>query len=150
MKDDEPCNHPGCLHHITHPCEGCGRIGGRMNIFKSYVESEETDYSKYRGKCKQFVDELVAKDTSLRAVRGYYHCPIWGKQAHWWAEDKDGNIIDPTVKQFPTKGVAAEYEEFDGNIECAQCGKMTTEETAYFYGNYAFCSVRCCARFVGV
>lgn len=24
----EPCNHPGRLHHITHPCEGCGRIAG--------------------------------------------------------------------------------------------------------------------------
>ena len=28
-KDGEPCNHPGCLNHITHPCEGCGRIAGR-------------------------------------------------------------------------------------------------------------------------
>ncbi len=24
-----PCDHPGCLSHATHPCEGCGRIGGR-------------------------------------------------------------------------------------------------------------------------
>lgn len=24
-----PCKHPGCLHHVTHPCEGCGRIAGR-------------------------------------------------------------------------------------------------------------------------
>lgn len=24
----EPCS-PGCLSHITHPCERCGRIGGR-------------------------------------------------------------------------------------------------------------------------
>ena len=23
----EPCNHPGCSSHISHPCEGCGRIG---------------------------------------------------------------------------------------------------------------------------
>jgi hypothetical protein len=23
-----PCDHPGCLHHMKHPCEGCGRIGG--------------------------------------------------------------------------------------------------------------------------
>lgn len=23
-----PCKHPGCLHHVTHPCEGCGRIAG--------------------------------------------------------------------------------------------------------------------------
>jgi len=24
----QPCNHKGCLSHISHPCEGCGRIGG--------------------------------------------------------------------------------------------------------------------------
>ena len=28
LKDGEPCRHPGCLQHITHPCEECGRIGG--------------------------------------------------------------------------------------------------------------------------
>lgn len=25
----EPCGHPGCLSHVSHPCEGCGRIAGR-------------------------------------------------------------------------------------------------------------------------
>jgi len=29
LADGEPCGHPGCLHHISHPCEGCGRIGGK-------------------------------------------------------------------------------------------------------------------------
>ena len=29
LRDGEPCGHPGCLKHISHPCEGCGRIGGR-------------------------------------------------------------------------------------------------------------------------
>ncbi len=24
-KDWEPCNHPGCRNHVSHPCEGCGR-----------------------------------------------------------------------------------------------------------------------------
>ena len=28
LRDGEPCSHTGCLNHITHPCEGCGRIGG--------------------------------------------------------------------------------------------------------------------------
>jgi hypothetical protein len=28
-RDGYPCSHPGCLQHITHPCEGCGRVGGR-------------------------------------------------------------------------------------------------------------------------
>ena len=29
LRDGEPCSHPGCLKHLTHPCEGCGRVGGR-------------------------------------------------------------------------------------------------------------------------
>jgi hypothetical protein len=29
IPDGMPCKHPGCLNHITHPCEGCGRIGGK-------------------------------------------------------------------------------------------------------------------------
>lgn len=24
-----PCGHPGCLNHVSHPCEGCGRVAGR-------------------------------------------------------------------------------------------------------------------------
>jgi hypothetical protein len=28
LRDGEPCGHPGCLSHRTHPCEGCGRVGG--------------------------------------------------------------------------------------------------------------------------
>lgn len=33
-KSGEPCNHKGCLNHITHPCEGCGRVGGEGIILK--------------------------------------------------------------------------------------------------------------------
>ena len=29
LKDGDPCEHKGCLSHITHPCEGCGRIAGK-------------------------------------------------------------------------------------------------------------------------
>lgn len=27
--DGEPCSHKGCLNHVTHPCEYCGRIAGK-------------------------------------------------------------------------------------------------------------------------
>lgn len=30
LRTGEPCDHPGCLSHVTHPCEGCGRIAGKM------------------------------------------------------------------------------------------------------------------------
>jgi hypothetical protein len=32
-KNGQPCNHKGCLSHITHPCEGCGRIAGKGNAY---------------------------------------------------------------------------------------------------------------------
>ena len=25
LRNDKPCDHPGCASHKTHPCEGCGR-----------------------------------------------------------------------------------------------------------------------------
>jgi ribosomal protein S27AE len=34
-----PCKHVGCLHHITHPCEGCGRVGGFTSISKSEAKT---------------------------------------------------------------------------------------------------------------
>lgn len=27
-----PCSHRGCASHISHPCEGCGRIGARGDV----------------------------------------------------------------------------------------------------------------------
>ncbi|MCK5016518.1 MAG: hypothetical protein KAS32_05530 [Candidatus Peribacteraceae bacterium] len=30
-REGEPCDHPGCLNHISHPCEGCGRVGGKKS-----------------------------------------------------------------------------------------------------------------------
>ena len=31
-KNGESCGHPGCLNHVTHPCEKCGRLGGKTAI----------------------------------------------------------------------------------------------------------------------
>jgi hypothetical protein len=36
-KDGEPCEHVGCLNHVTHLCEGCGRIEGKRFVFVSDV-----------------------------------------------------------------------------------------------------------------
>jgi hypothetical protein len=36
LRDGEPCSHPGCLKHLTHPCEGCGRVGGRSVRLPEY------------------------------------------------------------------------------------------------------------------
>lgn len=113
---------------------------------------EETNYMKYRGKCKEMSEALCAEDSSLTLVRGYYLEYIWGedyKQPHWWCVKPDGTIVDPTKLQFPSAGLST-YVPFNGMLECANCGKEIAEEDADIEGNYAFCSYQCHGRFVGV
>jgi len=33
-----PCQHPGCLSHASHPCEGCGSLGGLYPTQAEWVE----------------------------------------------------------------------------------------------------------------
>ena len=106
-----------------------------------------SDYLKLRGKCQQLSKQAADNNPDLTLVRGWYLCPIWGKQDHWWCKDKSGKIHDPTAKQFPSNG-CGEYVEFDGKIECAHCQAITSENDASFYGNYAFCSGNCLSKFV--
>jgi len=113
--------------------------------------SVETNYSKYRGKCKKMSEELVKQNNTLTLVRGYYHEPIWGtKEQHWWCKKPDGVIIDPTKSQFPSGGIAEFYEEFNGKVECSECGEEKDEEEMSHNGRYSFCSNQCHGRFVGV
>lgn len=111
------------------------------------MNNSESDYMKYRGKCQELSMELVEKDPSLALVRGFYICPLWGKQAHWWVRKQDGTIIDPSVKQFPTAGVCADYEEFNGECSCEECGKIIKEEDLV---SGRVCSYECYGKMVGV
>ena len=104
--------------------------------------SMESDYTTFRGKCRELCEEEISKNPTLTLVRGYYHCPLWGKQPHWWTVRPDGSINDPSHRQFPSKGIG-EYELFSGVITCEVCSKDETEELAYFYGNHTYCSYDC-------
>lgn len=109
------------------------------------------DYDKFRGKCKEMSEALVAADPTLTLVRGHYIDSQWGEQPHWWTKKPDGTIVDPTAAQFPSKG-KGEYVEFDGFVECAECHERVPEAQAQIIGNghYAVCSDLCHGRFVGV
>lgn len=113
------------------------------------MKNETSNYLKYRGKCKEYSEALIAEDPSLKLVRGYYLCPFWGEQQHWWTEKPDGTIIDPTKLQFPSKGLG-EYIPFNGMVICAECGKEIHEKDARFESRYAFCSYTCHGRFIGI
>jgi len=110
----------------------------------------ESNYIKFRGKCKEASEVACEKDSSLTLVRGYYYCPIWNTtEQHWWTVKEDGTIYDPTKKQFPSNGIG-EYIEFDGFLNCEECGKRISEEEAQPCGNYPVCSTKCAMRLVGL
>lgn len=112
-------------------------------------EERMSDYKQFRGRCKELSEAAVLQDPTLKLVRGYYYCNVYGKQAHWWCVRPDGTIVDPTAKQFPSNGTGV-YEPFDGIVECAECGKEMKEAEARLEGRYAFCSLRCNMKFVGL
>ena len=107
-----------------------------------------TDYEKYRGKCKELSEELCTKDETLTLVKGWYHCPIWGPQEHWWCKKPDGTIVDPTAKQFPSKGIG-EYEEYNGVLICEYCGTQVQEKDAYSVEHHVYCSYKCYGKDIG-
>lgn len=110
----------------------------------------QSNYSKYRGKCKEYCEKAVAENPTLTMVRGYYFDPIWNtEEQHWWTVNPDGEIYDPTVKQFPSNGVGI-YTEFDGNITCEECGKIVKEEDGQGIGSFMVCSTSCACRLVGL
>lgn len=108
-----------------------------------------TDYEKYRGKCKEMSEELARQNLGFEVVKGWYTCPIWGRQEHWWCKDSSGRIHDETKNQFPSKGIG-EYEEYQGICICEECGKEVAEKDVIPMGRYATCSDLCARRLVGV
>lgn len=113
------------------------------------------NYSKYRGKCKEMSEALVAEDPNLTLVRGFYHCPLLGKEQHWWCKKPNGTIVDPTKLQFPSGGIKEFYEEFDGRITCEECGKEgmemgISEGPWQTTGRYVLCSYECYGKLVGI
>ena len=92
------------------------------------------------GKCSKVTEMMVVEFPELKRVRGYYHCPIWGKREHWWLVDTEGEIVDPTVSQFPSGGFG-EYEPWiEGSPEptgmCPNCGEVC-------YNGDGVCSEKC-------
>ena len=112
--------------------------------------SYEENYRKYRGKCRQFSEQAVKDDPTLRLVRGYYWCPFTNREEqHWWCEKPDGTIVDPTKLQFLSAGMG-EYREFDGTVVCDECGAVLLEKDAMIQGTHAFCrNTDCFGKYIG-
>ena len=76
----EPCKHPGCKSHISHPCEGCGRVGsiGNTTVYerwetKNIGEKDRTilglqiEIQNY-DKCLTEIVDLVSDQASFEVM----------------------------------------------------------------------------------
>lgn len=88
------------------------------------LEQEESDYLRYRGKCREFCDAAILEDPTLTP--------------------------GPWLLPLPLLGQAGALVEFDGWCSCEECGKKVKEEDAIMCGHYPVCSQGCAMRLVGL
>jgi hypothetical protein len=101
-----------------------------------------------RGTCHEAAESLVEADHSLALVRGWYIDVVWGPREHWWCTRTDGEIVDPTVEQFPTGHIPElrEYVPYEGIHPCPGCSVAVREGEGY----EGFCCAECYGATVGI
>ena len=75
--------------------------------------------------CFKATEDMSKNFTDLKRVRGHvFVAQNQRVEEHWWCEDWDGCIVDPTRHQW--HGPVYDYIEFDGEKpigKCYRCGK---------------------------
>jgi hypothetical protein len=107
LVDGEPCDHPGCLSHQTHPCEGCGRIGerpppGKFDLFRSAKTPEVA------AKVVPTLDDTQI-DAAVSALT---------KQIHNTSDTKDNNRAEERAALIDTRDHLKKFA--DGAREAAR------------------------------
>jgi hypothetical protein len=71
--------------------------------YAQWIDKNVDEHHGY-GKCHPISTSMVATFPELTQVYGIYFCAIWGPRHHFWCIDSNSQIIDPTARQFPSKG----------------------------------------------
>jgi hypothetical protein len=94
-------------------------------------------------KCKEVCEEMLKSFPDLILCRGLAwveepHGLPPTKTPHWWLQEQDGTIVDPTAHQYPTKIIKYEWVDPDKGEptgKCPNCGSLRYDEY--------FCSKDC-------
>ena len=117
--------------------------------YKEWISINFPTQQSARTMCEDATKKMIVVFPELTRVRGLAHVeepyelpPT--KVPHWWCEDKDGKIIDPTAHQYPTS--ILKYDSVDNSKgepsgKCPNCGELCYE------GSY-LCSSSCEKEYV--
>jgi hypothetical protein len=110
----------------------------------TYAEWIAANISDPLGKCAEYTLEMQRVFPELTRVRGHYYDIRWGERTHWWLVDLNGDIVDPTAAQFPSRGKGAYVPWEEGAEEpcgrCLNCGEECFRSSG---GSSDFCSASC-------
>ena len=78
----EACGHPGCLSHISHPCEGCGRTGGNGVTWRELMENRKKLAALTPEEMQAFIKQEEADNPGVKVsvICGVVH--MWGTSIH--------------------------------------------------------------------
>ena len=114
-----------------------------MNQYEKWIKANVPENPF--GQCKRVCENMVVAFPELRMVRGHYYDMVWGERGHWWLVTPNGETVDPTAAQFPTKGHGVYVEWNEGDEEptgkCPNCGTLC-------YGGDSCCSKECGESYV--
>ncbi len=102
-------------------------------------------YGTSNADCGVFTREMQRRFPELTRVPGFYYPPDseWSHGEHWWLEDAQGRVIDPTADQWPSCG-KGRYVRYDPHVHRVVKGKCMNCGVGLFSreGHYA-CSPSC-------
>ena len=79
------------------------------------------------GECHKYCKEMKEVFPELEIKKGFYYDFQWGERMHGWLVDPEGNIVDPTKNQYPSRGngkyVELKEEELPTGM-CPNCGEL--------------------------
>lgn len=70
-----------------------------MNKYEEWIQKLLASGAEIHGMCNS-ICELMRKDFPELEMHGGYVITALGTDVHFWLEDPDGNIVDPTEEQF--------------------------------------------------
>lgn len=94
--------------------------------YQSWIDANYPTQESAYGQCRKAVQKMIEAFSELREVKGHAETD-WGQRQHFWCETPEGDVVDPTRKQYPGGRVYA-YEEANEDTlvvvgPCAHCGE---------------------------
>jgi len=107
--------------------------------YTEWIKQFNTDNPNTKSMCNEATDKMISEFPELNQIRGHVISTLrYDQVPHWWCTDNDGNVLDPTEKQF---GQIVAYYPHDESLpeptgKCPNCGE-------YCYNGKTLCCKDC-------